>query len=687
MNSSVIKKKKVSKQIAKLKVGLKTNRAHEHMIEFSKVKKVMHHATNATLIIILLCAFAFLASTVKSDSLMMEESRLFYVTASASEGGSITPSGTNSYVYFSNASFTITPSPGNSIDEINIDGGKPFPATHFNFAQSYFNNTKTTVELELAVVNGQRYILEQPRLFSHFTIYEANSSWMPTSNIAISPVAVNFLFVPELSKNVNESSLFPNCIVVCGNQVDGKGFIALYNITANTWIWESIANTSYITDVLNPSSTDLVIHIADSNQRGFMRTTKDKLFDSRSWDLINLPASQTNYLQNGFLDTEIACFKDFVFTLDINAHYHNTDNTYSWCAYKYNLVNSTWESNDPVLSNFDASLPGAESLYGMVCADSDTLFIVAPFSNGTWSIYYSTDGSTFRVISSVESVNNFRCYPSHPDPNAEFAWASTFDHNSDYILFETVTDHDTNGYFAIVDLNGTIIYKQKGFTAHYAQGNQWLEEKTPEGKVFLTGSICHVSGYSAVIRKITIEYFSTKPFTFTFSNIAANHTIDASFNTPLPTPTATSHPIKNQFLIESNSTISALTFNATTSEISFTINGTSGTTGYVKATISKNLMPSGENIKIYMDEKPVNYTITSNGDWWVITFTYQHSTHQVKIYQMQDSGFTNFSAKYLPYILAAAFISLLTFLAIIIWSAKLKEPSGSPRAYAISLLY
>jgi hypothetical protein len=593
-----------------------------------------------------------------------QESGLYYVTASAGAGGSISPSGTNSYAYHSDPSFTITPSAGNSINEISVDGGKPFPATHFSCSQSYINNN-TNKNIELAVVNGQRYILANPWLFTPFTIYEADSNWTISNEVATSPVAINFLFVPAISKNVNALSLFPNCIVTCGNQADGQGFVALYNITASSWTWESVPSISYLTDVLNPSGTDLVIHVADTSHLGFVKTTQDNLFNADSWKFVNLPASQTCYLGCDFLDTELTYFKGSVFTLSINDHYHNSNNSYSWCVYKYDLSNDTWDSTDPILYNVDASLPGAESLYGMAWADNNKLFLVVPFSNGTWSIYYSTDGSTFKVISSVASVNNFRGYPS--GPNAEYAWASTFDGNSDYILFDTVTDHDTEGYLAILDLNGTIIYKQTGFTAHHTQATQWLEETTPVGKVFLAGSTCDVNEYPAVIRNITIEYSSKQPFTFTFDGIAANHTISASFNTPSPTPTSNS--AENQFLIESNSTISALSFNATIPEIDFTVNGTSGTTGYVNATISKSLMPNGENIKINLDGNPYNYSIASKGDWWTITFTYHHSTHQVRIFQ--DDSTTAF-AEYLPFILAVIVIALLGFLILIIRLARSK---------------
>lgn len=147
--------------------------------------------------------------------------------------------------------------------------------------------------------------------------------------------------------------------------------------------------------------------------------------------------------------------------------------------------------------------------------------------------------------------------------------------------------------------------------------------------------------------------------------------------TPIPTiePTATPTPTPepNAFHIESNSTVSALSFNGTSGEITFTVNGTSGTTGYVKATISKNFMPNGSNINVYLDEKLIDSLVTSNGDYWIITFTYHHSTHQVKISQTLVTNPASEPPDYLPYIAGGVVAALLGFLAIIVWLVRTKK--------------
>jgi hypothetical protein len=85
------------------------------------------------------------------------------------------------------------------------------------------------------------------------------------------------------------------------------------------------------------------------------------------------------------------------------------------------------------------------------------------------------------------------------------------------------------------------------------------------------------------------------------------------------------------FLAESNSTLSSLYFNSTSREISFTVSGPSGTSGYVRFVIPKTLLGNETDFKVYMDGQEVNYTISSFGDQQVLYFEYHHSTHVVDI--------------------------------------------------------
>ena len=138
-----------------------------------------------------------------------------------------------------------------------------------------------------------------------------------------------------------------------------------------------------------------------------------------------------------------------------------------------------------------------------------------------------------------------------------------------------------------------------------------------------------------------------------FAYPKSNSGIPGPITIVLPEVNASMSP--NSFAIESNSTVSALFYNPANPEIDFTVNGTTGTGGYVKATISKALMPSSEGIKVYLDGNPVDCTITSSDDAWIIMFTYHHSTHQVRINQ-ENASYTGGQGddSYLFYILLVA---------------------------------
>jgi len=92
-------------------------------------------------------------------------------------------------------------------------------------------------------------------------------------------------------------------------------------------------------------------------------------------------------------------------------------------------------------------------------------------------------------------------------------------------------------------------------------------------------------------------------------------------------------PYENEYIfsVESNSTISALAFNTTNWELSFTASGPSGTMGYVKVTVAKSLVENITNIRVYLDGNQSEYSITSLDDSWLLTFNYVHSTHQVVV--------------------------------------------------------
>jgi hypothetical protein len=131
------------------------------------------------------------------------------------------------------------------------------------------------------------------------------------------------------------------------------------------------------------------------------------------------------------------------------------------------------------------------------------------------------------------------------------------------------------------------------------------------------------------------------------------------------------HQSQQVFFVASNSTVSALAFNSTSSELSFTVIGPTGTSGYVKATIAKSITTNGEDAKVYLDGKQLNYSVISTDDSWLITFSYSHSTHQISM----NLGANTSSTKLLEvdYVFWAVIITLTFAGAIIggvIWKRR-----------------
>jgi outer membrane protein assembly factor BamB len=125
-------------------------------------------------------------------------------------------------------------------------------------------------------------------------------------------------------------------------------------------------------------------------------------------------------------------------------------------------------------------------------------------------------------------------------------------------------------------------------------------------------------------------------------------------------------PYENQyvFTVESNSTISDLTFDSNSHRLSFVAYGENGTTGYTKVTIAKNLAPDITKLKVHLDKTEYEYTVMNMTDSWVLFFSYNHSIHQVEV----DLGQTPIPE--FPSVLIVALFMIGTILAVIAYKKK-----------------
>jgi hypothetical protein len=118
------------------------------------------------------------------------------------------------------------------------------------------------------------------------------------------------------------------------------------------------------------------------------------------------------------------------------------------------------------------------------------------------------------------------------------------------------------------------------------------------------------------------------------------------------------------FSVTSNSTISAFAFNSTSKELSFTASGPSGTTGHVSVYIPKSLITDISALNVYLDENAITYNTESQGDSWVISFSYTHSEHKIVIALSAASKVGEIPTDIIIAIIAAVAIALIIVTAV-----------------------
>ena len=72
-----------------------------------------------------------------------------------------------------------------------------------------------------------------------------------------------------------------------------------------------------------------------------------------------------------------------------------------------------------------------------------------------------------------------------------------------------------------------------------------------------------------------------------------------------------------------------LAFDTNNWKLSLTALGPKGTNGYVKVTVVKGLIADIAHIRVFMDGRQSDFSIVSLDNSWLLSFTYEHSIHQV----------------------------------------------------------
>jgi parallel beta-helix repeat protein len=115
------------------------------------------------------------------------------------------------------------------------------------------------------------------------------------------------------------------------------------------------------------------------------------------------------------------------------------------------------------------------------------------------------------------------------------------------------------------------------------------------------------------------------------------------------------------FSIESNSTISSLTFDSSNRILSFSVSGSEGAEGYVRASISKSLIENINAVDVKINGIAIDYTVSSSDDLWILHFTYSHSAHNITMYLGTQSISIDYITIYLvfPAITIGVVVALL----------------------------
>ena len=98
---------------------------------------------------------------------------------------------------------------------------------------------------------------------------------------------------------------------------------------------------------------------------------------------------------------------------------------------------------------------------------------------------------------------------------------------------------------------------------------------------------------------------------------------------------------QNVFSVTSNSTVTSLAFDSTQNQLSFSVSGPSGTTGYVQICTPKSLVSDISKLQVSLDGQSLQYNLVSQNDVWIVTIQYHHSSHSVVMALRSCSCFIN----------------------------------------------
>jgi fibronectin type 3 domain-containing protein len=153
---------------------------------------------------------------------------------------------------------------------------------------------------------------------------------------------------------------------------------------------------------------------------------------------------------------------------------------------------------------------------------------------------------------------------------------------------------------------------------------------------------------------------------------AGNEVYQPSTSTKSLAISATSD--KYVFTVQSNSTISDLSFNSDSKKLSFNVTGEQGTLGYSRIVISKDLVANGSEIKVLLDGNETSYQLSSTSSSWILYFEYHHSMHSIvaSLNEGRSGSATNLNDSPLPIVAMAglAVVAVLLVAGLVLFNRR-----------------
>jgi len=233
---------------------------------------------------------------------------------------------------------------------------------------------------------------------------------------------------------------------------------------------------------------------------------------------------------------------------------------------------------------------------------------------------------SYQFLPGTDVYEEIQYYPSDPNGSSYLSWKILNETNAaSGLLTPTVNVicKTTASYSNFrVDItgsltcNGTSLQNAPILLSYSVNGgNSWSD---------LTRAFTDTSGaFSAVwLPSVTGDNLLRATFAGNSTYAAASTVVDFAVAAP-----------DNQkvFSVTSNSTLSSLAFNSTDESLSFTVSGPTGTTGYVELSVPNSLVSDVSQLKVLLDGNQLSYSFQLQGDSWIVSFIYHHSTHQVKV--------------------------------------------------------